>query len=55
MNYEPQLQGHHLLLDLADGINGIDALDQAVSGLIEWGFIDANLAANFIKELQEAN
>jgi hypothetical protein len=55
MNYEPQLQSHHLLLDLADGISGINALDQAVSVLIEWGFIDADIASKFINELQEGN
>ena len=55
MNYNPEMQGHHLLLDLADGISGIDALDQAVSVLIEWGFIDADLASKFIEELGGSN
>jgi hypothetical protein len=55
MEYDERKQSLHLLQDLADGISGIDALDQAVSVLIEWGLIDPNLASQFIKELQEAN
>jgi hypothetical protein len=45
---------HQLLHDLADGIGGLQALDQAVAVLVEWNFIDADLAAEYIKELQEA-
>lgn len=55
MHYEPEIQGHNLLLDLADGISGINALDQAVAVLIEWGFIDADLASNFFNELKGSN
>ena len=55
MYYSPQSQGHHLLQDLADGISGINSLDQAISVLIEWGFIDADLASKFIKELGGSN
>ena len=53
MNYDVDLHQHVLLHDLADGIRGLDALDQAVAVLIEWGFIDADLGAEYIKEMQE--
>jgi hypothetical protein len=53
MNYEPDTHQHHLLHDLADGIRGLDALDQAVSVLIEWGFIDADFGAGYIRELEK--
>jgi len=54
MNYEPSTHGHLLLHDLADGITGLTALDQAVSVLVEWGFIDAELAGAYIRELEGA-
>ena len=53
MNYDVDLHQHVLINDLADGIQGLQALDQAVSVLIEWGFIDADFAAEYIKEMQE--
>jgi hypothetical protein len=53
MNYDHDLHQHMLLHDLADGITGLDALDQTVAVLIEWGFIDADLVAEYIKEKQE--
>lgn len=55
MNYDVDLHQHVLINDLADGIMGFQALDQAVSVLVEWGFIDADFAAEYIKEIQEAN
>ena len=55
MNYDVDLHQHVLLHDLADGIGGFQALDQAVSVLIEWGFIDADFGAEYIKELEEGN
>lgn len=53
MNYNPDTQQHHLLHDLADGITGLEALDQAVSVLIEWGFIEADFGAGYISELEK--
>jgi hypothetical protein len=53
MNYESDLHQHQLLHDLADGISGLDALDQTVAVLIEWGFIDADFGAEYIKAIQE--
>lgn len=53
MNYDVDLHQHVLINDLADGIQGFQALDQVVSVLIEWGFIDADFAAEYIKEMQE--
>ena len=41
MTYNPDTQQTNLLHDLADGITGLQALDQAVAVLIEWGLIDA--------------
>lgn len=55
MNYDTDLHQHQLLHDLADGITGLTALDQAVSVLVEWGFIDADLAGEYITELEGAN
>ena len=54
MNYDIDEHQHLLLHDLADGIVGVQALDQAVSVLVEWGFITAELAGEYIKEI-EAN
>jgi hypothetical protein len=53
MYYETDLHQHQLLHDLADGIAGSQALDQAVSVLIEWGFIDADLGAEYVKEIEK--
>ena len=53
MNYEADLHQHQLLHDLADTITTPQALDQAVSVLIEWGFIEADFGAEYIKEIQE--
>jgi hypothetical protein len=53
MNYETDLHQHQFLHDLADGIQGFQALDQAVAVLIEWGFIDADFGAEYIKAIQE--
>ena len=52
MNYETDLHQHQLLHDLADGITGWQALDQAVAVLIEWGLIDADLGAEYINEMK---
>lgn len=54
MNYDPQDHQHQLLHDLADGIVGVQALDQAVSVLVEWGLIDADLAGEYIREIEGA-
>jgi hypothetical protein len=51
MSYNPDTQQTNLLHDLADGITGTHALDQAVSVLIEWGLIDAEIGGEYIKEL----
>lgn len=53
MNYNSDTQQQHLLHDLADGITGLEALDQAVAVLIEWGFIDADFGAGYIRELEK--
>jgi len=55
MVYDPQDHQHQLLHDLADGIVGVQALDQAVSVLVEWGFIEAELAGEYIRELEKEN
>ena len=44
-----------LLHDLTDGITGFQALDQAVAVLIEWGILDAELAAEYIREVEKNN
>ena len=44
---------HLLLHDLADNITSLTALDQAVSVLVDWGFIDAQLAGEYIKEKEQ--
>lgn len=55
MRYMERADQHLLLHDLTDGISGIQALDQAVSVLVEWGFIDADLAGEYIREMERAN
>ena len=52
MQYETSTHQLHLLHDLTDGIIGVQALDQAVCVLIEWGFIDAEFANEYIKEME---
>ena len=52
MTYNPDTQQTNLLHDLADGIQGLHALDQAVAVLIEWGLIDADLGAEYINEMR---
>ena len=51
MTYNPDTQQSSLLHDLADNITGLQAFDQAVSVLIEWGLVDADLGAEYVKEL----
>jgi len=55
MNYDNDTHQQLLLLDLTEGISNFTALDQAVSVLIEWGFIDADVAAKYIRELEKKN
>lgn len=55
MSYNPDTQQSSLLHDLADAITSFQALDQAVSVLIEWGLVDAELGAEYIKEAQGNN
>jgi hypothetical protein len=55
MNYDTDQNQHQLLHDLADAITNFQALDQAVSVLIEWGFVDADFGAEYIKEIEEGN
>jgi hypothetical protein len=55
MSYNPETQQSSLLHDLADAITSFQALDQAVSVLIEWGLVEAELGAEYIKEAQGAN
>ena len=52
MSYNPDTQQTNLLHDLADGITGLQALDQTVAVLIEWGLIDADLGAEYINEMK---
>jgi hypothetical protein len=55
MNYEADLHQHQLLHDLVDAITTPQALDQTVSVLIEWGFIEADFGAEYINEIKGAN
>ena len=55
MNYETSTHQHNLLHDLADNITNFQALDQAVAVLIEWGFIEADFGAEYIKEIEGGN
>ena len=52
MSYNPD-HHHQLLHDLADAVTDRNALDQAVSVLVEWDLIGADLAAEFMKEIKE--
>ena len=42
---------HHLLHDLADAVTDRNALDQAVSVLVEWDIIGADLAREYMEEM----
>lgn len=55
MTYNPDTQQSSLLHDLADAITSPHAFDQAVSVLIEWGLVDADLGAEYVKELLGGN
>ena len=52
MNYDVDLHQHVLINDLADAVTTPQALDQAVSVLIDWGFIDADFGAEYINEMK---
>jgi len=43
MAYSPEDQSHHLLMDLVDNMQGFTDFDNAVSVLIEWGLIEADI------------
>ena len=45
MAYNPEDQSHHLLLDLVDNMQSFKDFDNAVSVLIEWGLIEADIGA----------
>jgi len=45
MSYNPDTQSHHLILDLVDNMTSFSDFDRAVSVLIEWGLIDADIGA----------
>jgi hypothetical protein len=54
MQYETEANQERLLNDLTEAISGFFALDQAVSVLIEWGFIDADFGAQHILKIEKA-
>ena len=45
MNYNPEEQEGHLVLDLLDAMQNRQEFDNVVSVLIEWGLIGAGLGA----------
>ncbi len=45
MAYNPDNQSHHLILDLVDNMQSFKDFDNAISVLIEWGLIDAEIGA----------
>jgi hypothetical protein len=45
MTYNPDNQSHHLMMDLADNMQGFKDFDNAISVLIEWGLIEADIGA----------
>jgi hypothetical protein len=45
MAYDPDNQSHHLILDLVDNMQSFKDFDNAISVLIEWGLIDAEIGA----------
>ena len=53
MNYNPDTHQQMLLNDLADNVTSFQAIDQAVSVLIEWGLVDADFGAMYIDEIQK--
>lgn len=56
MSYNPENQSHHLLMDLVDNMQNFTEFDNAVSVLIEWGLIEAEIGAQapeIWKEAQE--
>jgi hypothetical protein len=48
------INGHHLAQDLADVLD-LNALDKALTVLVEWDIIDATVASDFFTDMQEAN
>jgi hypothetical protein len=55
MTYNPETHQTNLMHDLAEAITSFHALDQAVAVLIEWGLVEADYAAEYIKELKANN
>jgi len=56
MSYNPDTQSNHLILDLVDNMTSFADFDRAVSVLIEWGLIEADIGAEapqIWKESQE--
>ena len=45
MSYNPDNQSHNLILDLVDNMQSFKDFDNAISVLIEWGLIDADIGA----------
>ncbi len=45
MTYNPDNQSHHLMMDLADNMQSFKDFDNAISVLIEWGLIEADIGA----------
>ena len=45
MAYNPDNQSHNLILDLVDNMQSFKDFDNAISVLIEWGLIDADIGA----------
>ena len=45
MSYNPDNQSHNLILDLVDNMQSFKDFDNAISVLIEWGLIDAEIGA----------
>jgi hypothetical protein len=45
-----EINGHHLAQDLADVLD-FRSLDNAVAVLVEWGIINADVAANFMEDM----
>ena len=55
MSYNPDDQSHHLLMDLVDNMQVFKDFDNAVSVLIEWGLIEADIGAKAPTMWKEAN
>jgi hypothetical protein len=45
MAYDPDNQSHHLMMDLVDNMQSFKDFDNAISVLIEWGLIEADIGA----------